>query len=60
MKIKVDIMTAKSYPCWLCKNQIVEVDENKKSYYWCFEELERLYKKDNDYPVTIEYEIIKY
>ena len=58
--IKVNIMTNKSYPKWKVKNYSISVDENNKSYYWEYKDLEIAFKSSNDeHPVILEINYIK-
>lgn len=53
-KIKVSIMTNKSYPNYKALNVAMKIDETKTSYYWEYKEIEQAYKnEDGEYPTTL-------
>ena len=58
MKIKVRIMTNKSYPRYKVKDFIIDVNENEKSYFWGYKDLEDKFKTSID-EVPIELIIVK-
>ena len=50
-KIKVDIMTNKSYPKWKVINSTTVVNEKEENYLWEFEALKNLFQDSEDeYP----------
>lgn len=51
-KIKVSIMTNKSYPTWKVKKAEIIINENEKNYYWSYEDIKAKYQDSEDeYPV---------
>lgn len=60
MKIKVSIMTNKTYPKYKVKDFIIDVNEKEESYYWEYKELENKFKTSIDeYPVEMDIDILE-
>lgn len=58
MKLKISIMTEKSYPQWLCVNKIINIlHPENDDYYWQYQEIKKLFD-DGTLPVTMEIEKI--
>lgn len=55
LKIKVSIMTNKSYPAWKVMDEVVVIERpDHRSYHWEYMELCRKYKtEDDENPVII-------
>lgn len=60
MKIKLNIMTNKTYPKYKVKDFIIDVNEKDISYYWKYKELENIFKTSIDeYPIDMTIEKIR-
>lgn len=53
-KIKVSVITNKSYPTYKAINVEMEIDETKTSYYWEYKDIENVFKtQEGEYPTTL-------
>lgn len=59
-KIRLSIMTNKTYPSYKVVNYEMFVDENKKSYSWEYQAIKDTFQdSDDEYPVGYEIEEVK-